>query len=304
MVAVVVFGLLPRWMAEPVVTTDVGPRPPVATTIAVETPVPPSPPRAATVPSHAVAPAGAESIPTPADPTPTDDTWSTAVTEGLLALERGGFEAARAAFARAEAARPGTVAVADGLARAEAGSRTQALAEHRQRAEAAEAQERWRAAVGEYDMALRLEPQAAFALEGRAQVARRAELDERLEGYLAHPERLSTEAVASEADMALARAAEVRPRGPQIARQIAALQQALVGARTPVAVRLVSDGRTEVSVLRFGRLGSFKEKALDLRPGSYVVVGTRHGYRDSRSTLIVPPGRSPEPLVVRCEEPL
>jgi len=236
--------------------------------------------------------------------TPVDDSWSPAVTEGLAALDRGAFEAARAAFARAEAVRPGTAAVADGLARAEAGSRSLALAEHRQRAEAAAAQERWRAAVGEYDEALRVEPAAAFALEGRALAAPRAELDERLEGYLGHSERLSTEAVAREADATIARANAVRPQGARLARQVAALQKALVGARTPVPVRLVSDGRTEVSVLRFGPLGSFKEKALDLRPGSYVVVGTRPGYRDARRTLVVPLGRSPEPLVLRCEEPL
>jgi hypothetical protein len=301
MALVVVFGLLPRWMAEPVVTTDVRPRPQpqVGAATAVETPVPLPSPRVATASSQAVAPVPAEPTPTPAD-----DPWSIAVTEGLAALERGAFDAARAAFLRAEAARPGTAAVVDGLARAEAGSRALALTEHRQRAEAAEAQERWRAAVGEYDMALRLEPQAGFALEGRTQAALRAELDERLEGYLGHPERLSAEAVANEAGAAAATTAEIRPQGPRLARQVAALQELLVAARTPVAVRLVSDGRTEVSVLRFGRLGLFKEKALDLRPGSYVVVGTRPGYRDARRTLVVPPGRSPEPLVVRCEEPL
>jgi hypothetical protein len=75
-------------------------------------------------------------------------------------------------------------------------------------------------------------------------------------------------------------------------------------AATEVAVRLLSDERTEVSVLRVGALGRFREKALTLRPGSYVVVGTRPGYRDSRHTLVVPPGRSPQPLTVRCEEVL
>ena len=69
-------------------------------------------------------------------------------------------------------------------------------------------------------------------------------------------------------------------------------------------MRLLSDERTEVSVLRVGPLGRFREKALELRPGSYVVVGTRRGYRDARRTLVVAPGRSPEPLIVRCDEAL
>jgi len=144
----------------------------------------------------------------------------------------------------------------------------------------------------------------AFALGGRARSVQRAELDERLEGYLERPERLFTEAVAREAEIALDRAREARPSGPRLARQVAALDRALVLARTPVAVRLLSDGRTEVVVHRVGRLGVFREKDLELRPGSYVVVGSRRGYRDERRTLVVPPGRSPEPLLVRCDEAL
>ncbi len=305
MAAVVVFGLLPRWVAPPVVTTDVRPK---QVSTAAEAPV--SPPSAR--PEH-VETASAEVARRPAPrlpadpqpaPSPADGAWSAAVSLGLLALERGAFDEARAAFAQAEAARPGTAAVNDGLARAEAGARAAALAEQRRRAEAAEAHESWRAALAAYDAVLRLEPAAAFALEGRSRTALRAELDERLEDYVGHPERLSAEAVAREAEAALERTSEVRPAGPRLARQVAALEQLLVGARTPVAVRLLSDGRTDVSVLRVGRLGPFKEKTLELRPGSYVVVGTRPGYRDTRLTLVVPQGRSPEPFRVRCEEAL
>ena len=294
--ATVVFGLLPRWVAEPLVTTDVRPQ---------ATPKAPASFAAPTRTETAApsAPVAREGV-APAPSTPADDPWAASVSDGLGALERGAFEEARAAFARAEAARPGTSAVADGLARAEAGARMASVAELRRRAEAAEAQESWRAALGEYDAALRLEPAAAFAVEGRARTALRAQIDERFVDYLGHPERLSAEAVAREVEAALDATSEVQPRGPRLTRQVAALQQLLSGARTPVAVHLLSDGRTDVSVLRVGRLGPFKEKALDLRPGSYVVVGTRPGYRDARLTLIVPPGRSPDPLVVRCEEAL
>ncbi len=74
--------------------------------------------------------------------------------------------------------------------------------------------------------------------------------------------------------------------------------------RPSLPVRLVSDGLTDVSVLRVGRLGVFKEKTLQLRPGSYVVVGTRKGYRDTRVILEVAAGRPAEPVRVRCEETL
>jgi hypothetical protein len=41
---------------------------------------------------------------------------------------------------------------------------------------------------------------------------------------------------------------------------------------------------------------------LELRPGTYTVVGTRRGYRDVRHQLVISPGKEPDILVVRCAE--
>jgi hypothetical protein len=230
--------------------------------------------------------------------------WAAAVSEGLGALDRGSLSDARDAFARAEAARPGTASVRDGLARLEAAQKDASLAEHGRRALQAEAAEDWAGALREYDAAQQLDPVVAFAVSGRARATERQNLDERLEGYLKRPDRLTTEGVAREAEVTLDRAAEVEPAGPRLARQRTALRAALTAAQTTVPVRLVSDGLTDVTVLRVGRLGVFKEKTLDLRPGTYVIVGTRKGYRDTRVTLEVAAGRAVEPLGVRCEEAL
>jgi hypothetical protein len=65
---------------------------------------------------------------------------------------------------------------------------------------------------------------------------------------------------------------------------------------------LISDNLTDVMVYRVGRLGRFTQHVLDLRPGSYTVVGSRAGYRDVRQSLTVSPNRDSKPLMVRCEE--
>ena len=57
-------------------------------------------------------------------------------------------------------------------------------------------------------------------------------------------------------------------------------------------------------MLRVGALGAFRERKLTLRPGSYVVVGKRQGYRDTRKTLVVAPARATAPLDVRCDQTL
>ena len=69
-----------------------------------------------------------------------------------------------------------------------------------------------------------------------------------------------------------------------------------------IRVVLESDEKTEVVVHKVGRLGVFARKTLELRPGTYTVVGTRSGYRDVRRQLVVEPKGPPAPLVVRCEE--
>jgi len=75
-------------------------------------------------------------------------------------------------------------------------------------------------------------------------------------------------------------------------------------ASTPVSVTLRSDNLTAVTVYRVGELGNFTERALQLKPGRYVVVGTRSGYRDVRRELNVAPGAAPAVLSIQCVDPI
>ena len=64
------------------------------------------------------------------------------------------------------------------------------------------------------------------------------------------------------------------------------------------------DGVTEVVVYKVGKLGAFDSKTVSLKPGTYVAVGTRQGYRDVRRSFHVA-GNVPAPVVtLRCEEPI
>ena len=68
----------------------------------------------------------------------------------------------------------------------------------------------------------------------------------------------------------------------------------------PVSVTLRSDNRTEVTLSSVGRLGTFAEKELHLRPGAYTIVGSRDGCRDVRASILVRPDM--QPVEIRCEE--
>ena len=90
--------------------------------------------------------------------------------------------------------------------------------------------------------------------------------------------------------------------GPQLTSRIVELQRLLDRAGTRMRVVLESDRMTEVTVYKVGRLGRFERHALELRPGTYTVVGSRQGYRDVRLRLVVEPSGAPAPLSVRCTE--
>jgi hypothetical protein len=76
----------------------------------------------------------------------------------------------------------------------------------------------------------------------------------------------------------------------------------LARAQVPVDVQLVSDNLTEVTLYQVGVLGRFESQTLSLKPGRYVAVGTRPGYRDVRTEFDVGFDNSSTPVTVACTE--
>jgi hypothetical protein len=153
-----------------------------------------------------------------------------------------------------------------------------------------------------YQAVLDMDDTIRFAQEGKARAGFRADLSEKLEFQISHPERLSEDKVLDEASTLLDNASAVSSLGPKLERQIARLTDLVAEFSTPVQVRLLSDGKTEVVVYKVGTIGRFATHALVLRPGTYTVVGRRPGYRDVRHRLVVRADAPPKPLDVRCEE--
>ena len=90
--------------------------------------------------------------------------------------------------------------------------------------------------------------------------------------------------------------------GQRLRRQIEEVSSLERAAATPVSVTFESDGLTEVKIQRVGVLGAFARREVPLKPGSYVVMGIRRGFRDVRQTVTVAPGETPPTVVVRCVE--
>ena len=233
-----------------------------------------------------------------------DARYSRAMSEGLIALDEERWADARAALGRAATIRPGAAEIAEAVTRLALAEKTAAIAAHRATARALEQKEDWHRATASYEAVLKLDPAIAFALDGVARTRERARVADAIQFHIASPHRLQEAAVLEEAFSLLIEAEQLEPVGQRLRQQLTAFARLLAAAAQPVRVWLVSDDETEVTVFQVGRLGRFERRALDLRPGTYTVVGSRTGYRDVRRKLLVPPGESPAPFVVRCEEKL
>jgi tetratricopeptide (TPR) repeat protein len=230
--------------------------------------------------------------------------YAKAMSQGYAALGVEDFEAARKAFRTAARIHPNASEPREGLKQVAGGQRVTGIEGHRDRAANFEASERWQDAVTEYDAALAIDAGLVFAQEGRLRAAARADLDERLQGFIDAPDRLYTVNVLQSAGEAVQQASRVPHPGPRLVGQATRLAGLMEQATQTVPVTLRSDNLTDVMVFRVGRLGLFEQFELQLKPGTYTVQGTRKGYRDVQRKLTVRPGQKIDPVMIRCEEPI
>ncbi len=224
------------------------------------------------------------------------------MTEGLTALADSDFATARAAFRMALELEPGAPEPADGLLQVDQGIRLERIRALESEAARFEQAERWPEAVATYESILELDQDLTFANEGLARSERMASLHETLDGYIEDPDSLASPARMRSATGLVVDITRMSDAGPELLQKKDRVAELLKRAATPLTVQLVSDNMTDVAIFKVGKLGTFTTTEVTLRPGTYVAVGSRPGYRDVRLEFRVAPEIDMRPVVVRCEE--
>ncbi len=224
------------------------------------------------------------------------------MSEGLGALAAGDYLAARAAFRMAERLIPASPEPADGLLQVDQALRLDNISVLEQEAHSLEQDEHWEAVATTYEEILKIDSNLAFAIDGLSHAREMSALHKKLDEYLSDPDKLSIPSVMQKATLLVVDITRMQQIGARLAAQRDELSRLLKRAVTPVPVALVSDNLTNVSVYKVGNLGNFTSRELALRPGTYVAVGVRAGFRDVRLEFRVAPEIEMQPVVVRCEE--
>ena len=166
--------------------------------------------------------------------------------------------------------------------------------------------EQWHDAVTHYDRVLEIDSNIVFAVEGKDYASKRAQLNDLLEQAIAGPDRFYEEDVFQQTlDIYYTgREVEKERGGPVLLGQLDQLAQLLETSQIPIQIQFTSDNLTDVSILRVTNLGLFEQTSMALKPGRYVALGRRIGYRETRSEFVVGFGQTPEEVSVRCTERL
>lgn len=223
---------------------------------------------------------------------------------GFSAMASEEIGRARTAFSAALTVRPGDATATEVLKQLDAEERLHRIIDLQKTGRAAEAQENWTLAESKYAAIVDIDHTVVSAGQDLQRVRQRAEMHARLDHEINNADRFNDDKIARSANALLEQARSVDNPGPVVRAQIDQLAELLRIAAIPVRVEFQSDNLTDVVIYKVGRLGTFLTRTLDLKPGGYVVVGSREGYRDVRRTFQVAANGNMQPIVLSCEEPI
>lgn len=232
----------------------------------------------------------------------TENEFAQIMSSGYVLLQQGEPEQAIAAFERAsrlgiklDEAQAAITQTENEIANTEI-NRIRALIS------TAEQNEQWQEAVNQYDEVLAIDSNLLFAINGRDYADRRAGLDRLLEEGIANPERFAEDTVFNDILGWYGVGRDIPEPGPRLIGQLDQLETLLENSQVLVDISFVSDNLTDVTLLKISNLGTFEQTSLQLKPGIYVAVGKRSGYREVREEFTVGFGLTPDSVVVQCDE--
>jgi hypothetical protein len=227
--------------------------------------------------------------------------FSQLMSAGLTAFHQNDYALAQARLRKAKSLRPDSREASEALWQANQALRLARIDQLGDAAQNAEQSEDWQAALKSYLAVLDIDPNLQFAIRGKERAREQIRLAKRLDYYLTQPQVLESDNQLKNAVLLLHEAKAASSPGQKLTRRMNELERLVTMAQTPVSITIESDSLTQIAVYRVGKLGRFSQRELQLRPGTYTVVGARDGYQDVRRKIVVKPGQQALRVTVICK---
>lgn len=216
-----------------------------------------------------------------------DRNFTDTINRGMNALLDGNLEQARRELAQARRQRPASpqaTKLQKGIDDAERG---QEIARHLAAGLKAWKNDDWNNTLIHYQRVLAIDPTFDEAVQGHEFATTIIGLQRKIDGFLAKPHRLSSAKIAAAANSVIGNASTYGAFSPKLKSSANSLALAIDEWRTPVAVRVMSDGKTNIGIRGVGKIGKIEERLVELLPGTYMFEGNREGYRSKLIELVV-----------------
>ena len=169
-------------------------------------------------------------------------------------------------------------------------------------AQSASQSDDWITAESLYLKAGKIQQNHIQVVEGYALSKKINALNNQLSRHIQAPHRLSANNVAEIVRKLVVKAETVSTKSPAISMKTAELSKLLTEYSTKVAVKVISDAFTNISVRGVGKVGVTVEKTINLRPGKYTFEGIRSGYKAKLIQIDIPPGSMNIVVEIVCDE--
>ena len=174
----------------------------------------------------------------------------------------------------------------------------------RQAIDSAENAEQWQDAVDSYDKVLIIDSNLSFAINGKDYATKRERLNSLLVAANSNPQRLAEDDVYQQTIDVYYTGRAIDEPSSVLSTQLDLLERYLENSQIPINVQFISDNLTDVTLLRIEHVGLFEQQKMSLKPGNYVAVGKRSGYREVRKEFVVGFDQTPSLVIVQCDEPI
>lgn len=230
--------------------------------------------------------------------------FSSIMSAGYTALDKGDPDAAIAEFEKAAGMGINQNQALAAITQTENEIANAEINVLREAINSAEMGEQWQVAVDNYDKVLTIDSNLSFAINGKDYAEKRERLNSLLLAANSNPERLAEDDVYQQSLDIYYTGRAIDGPGPVLVDQLNQLEGYLENSQIPIDVQFVSDNLTDVTLLRIEHFGLFEQQKMSLKPGKYVAVGKRTGFREVRKEFVVGFSQTPSLVIVQCDEPI
>lgn len=227
--------------------------------------------------------------------------FAAVMAEAVAAFDNGQYEQARQALPRAAAIDNKRPELATLRAQLDTAQKTQSVAQAEQQIAIFSGADEWQTVKMVAENTLKAHPDNQVARQALLQANQILQAEQRLEGYIAAPQRLADDNIRQRAAEAIAQAQTLSGSSHRLSLKITQLQGLMTTQNQQVQVIVKSDNRTLIKVLGVGVVGEVTEKSITLAPGTYRFEGSRQGYRSEIMTVVLDGSESPVVVQLQCQ---